>query len=99
MANGIAFSPDGETIYITDMFHGRILAAEYDTGAGALSNRRTFVDVPADAGLPDGLIADAEGGLWSAHWGGGRVTRYTPEGRIDREVRLPAANVTSEPST
>jgi len=94
VANGIAFSPDGATVYVTDMFHSRILAMDYDTEAGTVSNRRTFVDVPAETGLPDGLITDAAGFLWSAHWGGSRVTRYDPDGAIERTVPLPAANVT-----
>lgn len=94
VSNGIAFSPDGATVYVTDMFHSRILAMDYDTQAGTVSNRRTFVDVPAETGLPDGLIADAAGFLWSAHWGGSRVTRYDPDGAIERTVPLPAANVT-----
>lgn len=93
VANGIGFSPDGRIVYVTDMFHNRILAFDYDTDAGTVANRRTFVEVPAEAGLPDGLIVDAAGYVWSAHWGGWRVTRYDPDGKIEREVRLPVANV------
>ena len=94
VANGIGFSPDGATVYVTDMFRSRILVLDYDTEAGTVSNRRTFVDVPAETGLPDGLIVDAAGFLWSAHWGGSRVTRYDPEGAIERQVDLPVSNVT-----
>ncbi len=94
VANGIGFSPDGGTLYVTDMFHNQIIAMDYDTAAGTVSNRRTFVEVPAEAGLPDGLIVDADGFIWSAHWGGSRITRYDPDGTIEREVPLPAANVT-----
>lgn len=94
VANGIGFSPDGGTLYVTDMFNSRILAYDYDVDAGTVSNRRTFVDVPADAGLPDGLIVDSDGFIWSAHWGGWRVTRYAADGKIEREIRLPVANVT-----
>jgi len=79
---------------VTDMFHNQIIAMDYDTAAGTVSNRRTFVEVPAEAGLPDGLIVDADGFIWSAHWGGSRITRYDPDGTIEREVPLPAANVT-----
>jgi sugar lactone lactonase YvrE len=92
--NGIAFSPDGRTMYVTDMFHGKIVAYDFDVVTGSIAARRDFAVVPQDAGLPDGLIVDAQGCLWSAHWGGWRVTRYTPDGRIDRELRLPVANVT-----
>ncbi len=94
VANGIGFSPDGKTVYVTDMFHNQILAFDYDTDAGTVGNRRTFVEVPADTGLPDGLIVDAAGYIWSAHWGGSRVTRYDPDGKIEREVPMPVANVT-----
>ena len=92
--NGIAFSPDDRTIYVTDMFHGKIVAYDFDLGGGTIANKRDFAVVPKEAGIPDGLIADSEGCLWSAHWGGWRVTRYRPDGSIQREIRLPAANVT-----
>lgn len=94
VANGLGWSPDGAVLYVTDMFHRRILAYDYDLAAGVVSGRRVFATVPDDAGLPDGLVVDAEGGVWSAHWGGWRVTRYTPGGAVDREIRLPVANVT-----
>ena len=94
VANGIGLSPDGRTLYVTDMFHGRILAYDYDPAGGSADGRRVFVEVPPEAGLPDGLIVDAEGCVWSAHWGGWRATRYDPDGRTEREIRLPVANVT-----
>lgn len=94
VANGIGLSPDGRTLYVTDMFHSRILAYDYETRAGTVSRRRTFVNVPAEAGLPDGLIVDAAGFVWSAHWGGSRVTRYDPDGKIERQLKLPVTNVT-----
>ena len=92
--NGIGISPDDKTLYVTDMFHGKIVAYDLDVDAAKIANKRDFVAVPQDAGIPDGLIVDAEGFIWSAHWGGWRVTRYAPDGKIDREIRLPVANVT-----
>jgi len=94
VANGIGLSGDGKTLYLTDMFHSRILAYDYDVEAGTVANQRTFAEVPAEAGLPDGLIVDAAGFVWSAHWGGWRVTRYDPEGTVEREVKVPVANAT-----
>ncbi len=61
---------------------------------GNISHRRLFVGVPEEAGAPDGLIVDSEDFIWSAHWGGWRITRYDPTGKIEREIRLPVANVT-----
>ncbi|MBI5830814.1 MAG: SMP-30/gluconolactonase/LRE family protein [Armatimonadetes bacterium] len=92
--NGIAFSPDDTVLYLTDMFHGRIVAYDFDLSAGTIANPRDFAVVPAEDGWPDGLIVDAEGYLWSAHWGGWRVTRYAPDGTIAAVLRLPVSNVT-----
>ena len=94
VANGIGFSPDGGTVYVTDMFNSRILAYDFDAEAGTVSGRRSFATVPEEAGWPDGLIVDDDGFVWSAHWNGWRVTRYDPDGKIEREVKLPVANVT-----
>jgi len=94
VSNGMAFSPDGRTLYVTDMFNNRIIALDYDAEGGTVSNRRTFVDVPAEAGLPDGLIVDSGGYVWSAHWAGSCVTRYAPDGQIDWQIPMPVTNVT-----
>jgi len=94
VANGIGFSPDGKIIYVTDMFHSRILAYDYDTAHGLVSNRRDFVTVPTDQGWPDGLIVDEEGCVWSAHWAGWKITRYDPDGKIIQQIEMPVANPT-----
>lgn len=93
--NGPAFSPDGRTLYLADTPTGRIFAYDLDRATGDLSNRRVFVQVPPGDGLPDGMTVDAEGGLWSCHWDGWRITRYTPDGSVDRIVRFPVPQVTS----
>ncbi|MCK4925604.1 MAG: SMP-30/gluconolactonase/LRE family protein [Spirochaetes bacterium] len=94
LSNGIGFSPAGDILYFTDMFHSSILFYTYDRETGEVGNRRVFVEVPKDRGLPDGLIVDAEGFVWSCHWGGWRVTRYTPDGKVERTINLPVSNVT-----
>ena len=53
-------------------------------------NRRCFARLAEGDGLPDGLTVDAEGFVWSACWGGWKVMRFSPEGRVDREIMLPA---------
>jgi sugar lactone lactonase YvrE len=62
---------------------------DYDLATGDLDNPRAFAEVPADAGIPDGLCIDAEGCVWSAHWGGWRLTRYAPDGRIEQVLPMP----------
>lgn len=88
-ANGLGISPNGETLYLTDMRHHQILAYDYDTEAGTLGQRRIFAHVPPEEGLPDGLIVDSEGFVWSARWDGWKLVRYDPEGTVEREIRFP----------
>lgn len=95
VGNGMGWSPDDQTMYLTETAAGTIFAFDYDIARGGLSNQRVFAQVPNEHGLPDGLTVDAEGFVWSAHWGGARITRYAPEGTIDRVIALPVPNVTS----
>jgi sugar lactone lactonase YvrE len=94
-ANGIGVSPDGQTIYVADQRHGQIIALDYDTVNGTVSNRRLFACIPENEGMPDGLIVDAEGFIWSGHWAGWKLTRYNPDGRIERQIRFPVQHVIS----
>jgi sugar lactone lactonase YvrE len=94
-ANGIGFSPDGGTVYVADQRGHQIIVLDYDTVSGTTRNRRVFARVPDDQGMPDGLIVDAEGFVWSGHWDGWRLTRYDPMGKIERQVRFPVQHVIS----
>jgi sugar lactone lactonase YvrE len=94
LPNGLAFSPDGRVLYVTEMFANRILAYDFDPATGKAANRRVLIDVPSEEGLPDGLIVDREGYLWSAHWQGFRITRYTPDGAKERVIEIPVPTPT-----
>ena len=94
LPNGIAFSSDGKTMYVTEMWSRAITAFDFDRRSGTASHRRLFIKVPEDEGYPDGLIVDEEGFLWSGHWQGFRVTRYDPAGRKDRVIELPVPTAT-----
>lgn len=94
LSNGLGWSPDDRVMYHTDTLRHVIWAYDFDLETGEIEHRRAFAEVPEDAGGPDGLCVDAEGGVWSAHWGGWRLTRYDPDGRIDRVVEMPAAQIT-----
>lgn len=94
-ANGIGLSPDGKTVYVADQRHNRIMALDYDTVNGKVSNRRLFACVPENEGMPDGLIVDSEGFIWSGHWAGWKLTRYDPDGKIERQIQFPVQHVIS----
>jgi D-xylonolactonase len=93
--NGMGFTPDFRGMYFTDSIPRRIYHFDYDRHTGKLSNRRRFVDIPSHHGLPDGMTVDTEGFVWTAIWFGGRLQRYSPDGRLDREVFFPAAQISA----
>jgi sugar lactone lactonase YvrE len=94
-ANGIGVSPDGKTVYLADQRHRQIIALDYDPVSGTASNRRIFARLPEEDGMPDGLIVDADGFVWNGHWAGWKLTRYDPDGKIERQVRFPVEHVIS----
>jgi sugar lactone lactonase YvrE len=93
--NGLAWSPDGRIMYFADTLAGAIDAFDYDLTDGITSNRRAFARTAGQPGGPDGATVDADGFLWSAQYDGGCVTRYTPDGRVNRRVALPVQRPTS----
>ena len=95
LSNGLGFSPDGRVLYFTDTMDRKIYAYDVDVDTVLVSNRRAFVTVPREEGLPDGLEVDADGYIWSALWYGGEIVRYDPEGTVERRIRVPAQQVSS----
>ncbi len=92
--NSTAFSPDDRTLYFADTPRHVVWAFDFDLAAGEISNRRVFADLSAGRGFPDGSCVDADGFLWNAQYGGGRVVRYAPDGGVDRVLALPVSNPT-----
>ena len=93
--NSICWSPDDRVMYFADTPHAEILAFPFDLDDGAIGEPRRFADLSAGPGRPDGSTVDADGCLWNAEFGGGRVVRYTPDGRVDCAIAVPASQVTS----
>jgi sugar lactone lactonase YvrE len=93
--NGLAWSGDDRTLYFIDSPTQAIDAFAYDAMTGAITDRRRVITIDPSEGEPDGLTIDASGHLWVALWGGASVRRYSPDGRLDRVVPVPATNVTS----
>jgi len=95
VSNGLEWSLDKKTMYYTDSPRREIYTYNFDEETGNISNRRVFATIPEDAGVPDGLTIDTEGNIWSAHWNGYRVTKYRPDGSIERIIKMPAQRPTS----
>jgi L-arabinonolactonase len=93
ISNSICFSPDGRHLYFADTPGREILRYDLDAQTGAISNRHSFARTPPGA-FPDGSNVDAQGYVWNAHWGAGRVVRYAPSGAIDLEIDVPAMQPT-----
>jgi sugar lactone lactonase YvrE len=89
--NGLAFGPDGRTMYFSDSFPEvrTIWAADYDVDDGVPTNVRPFFDTRTVAGRPDGATVDADGCYWMAGVGGWQLVRLTPAGAVDRIVDMP----------
>jgi L-arabinonolactonase len=94
IANSICFSLDGKTMYFTDTLTRNIMQCDYDSPSSRVANIRLFVAFGDADGMPDGSVIDAEGCLWNAQWGGGRVVRYAPDGTVLRRIDVPAKNPT-----
>jgi sugar lactone lactonase YvrE len=95
VSNGIGWSPDGTTMYLNDSGTACIYAFRFDGGTGAISERRTLVQVTEAGVAPDGLTVDEEGGIWVALWRGGAVNRYGPDGSLLASIELPVERPTS----
>ncbi len=90
--NGLGFSPDGRTMYLSDSHPAaqRIWAFDLDD-EGLPSQRRLFVDMRQHPGRPDGAAVDAEGCYWTCANDAGLVHRFTPQGRLDRSIAVPVS--------
>ena len=98
VSNGLAWSPNGRTMYWSDTKAHTIYAFDFEPVSGALANKRVFASFPVKqagqaldtyGGRPDGAAVDAEGCYWVAMFEGQRLLRLSPQGEILRELRLP----------
>lgn len=89
--NGMAFSPDGKTMYLSDSHPSvqMVWAYDYDTQTGRPSNRRVFVDMKQHPGRPDGAAVDADGCYWICGNDAGLIHRFTPQGKLDYSLAVP----------
>jgi sugar lactone lactonase YvrE len=94
VANGIAFAPDGRTMYFADTHRDTVWAYDYDAATGEATNERVFLDFGPLPGRPDGACVDEDDCYWIACVYGSMVIRVTPAGAIDRRIGVPVAKPT-----
>jgi L-arabinonolactonase len=92
--NALCWSPDGETMYAADSCDGWLYAYRFDAAQASVSQRRRFCYLEG-LGIPDGAAVDADGCLWNARWGAGVIARISPQGLLDRVIRIPATQPTA----
>jgi len=93
IANGLAFSPAGSTMYTADSINHVILARHYDLDTGTAGEPRVFAELDGDL-FPDGAAVDCDGGYWVAMYGNGSVHRYAADGGLDRVIKTPFSHPT-----
>lgn len=89
-SNGLAFSPDGKTMYYSDTPNHVVYCFDYDMESGQVTNKREFIRFPHGNGRPDGAAVDSEGNYWSALYQGQRIVKINPQGEIIAEYPIPA---------
>jgi len=94
VSNGLAFSPDGTTMYHADTLCDTVWAYDYDPTTGERGRERVFTDFADLPGSPDGACVDAAGCYWVACVFGWAVARLTPDGDVDRIIELPVEKPT-----
>lgn len=95
MNNGQCWSPDDRRMYFSDSFTREVVVYDYDLASGSIENRRLFASIPRERGVCDGATVDSEGFFWCTNIDGGCVTRYDPDGKVERIIPLPVSRPTS----
>ena len=95
ISNGIGWSPDARSMYLTDSKQSAIYRYNFDRDRGTIEDRTVVVQDVEQPGVPDGLAVDVDGNLWSARWGAGAVICYDPKGNERARIDLPAVHVSS----
>jgi sugar lactone lactonase YvrE len=94
-SNGVGFLPDGAVLFATDTGRARIDRFRVSEDGTALEPAGTLMTAGDGDGCPDGLTVDADGGIWTAMWGGGSVRHYSADGTLLRQIDLPVTYPTS----
>ena len=95
ISNCFIWSRANDRFWFADTLDKQVFTFDYDHETGTITNRRLFTDTTGLGYGPDGGTIDEDGFIWIAMWDGWKVSRFAPDGRLDREIRLPVAKPTS----
>jgi sugar lactone lactonase YvrE len=90
ISNGLAFSPDGRTMYHADTPTRTVFTYALDSATGSITDRRVLTAFTGETDRPDGGAVDREGCYWSAFYRGGKIVRLSPQGALLAEYSVPA---------
>lgn len=95
VSNGLAWSPNGSKMYYIDSGKRSVQISDFDLSTSSIIGFKNFIEFPTSFGIPDGMCADKEGGIWVAFFGGQQVRRFSESGIQTHEINLPVPLVTS----
>ena len=95
VSNGLAWSPDQTKMYYIDSALQSVLVADFDPETSSVQEFAEFVAFPREFGIPDGMCADLEGGIWVAYFFGKAVRRFDKNGRQTHIIEMPVSQITS----
>ncbi|MCY4542581.1 MAG: SMP-30/gluconolactonase/LRE family protein [Rhodobacteraceae bacterium] len=92
--NGIAFSTDNETMYLTDTNEGTIRRFSFKRGFDRLEELEPLASPEVADGKPDGSKIDSADCCWNARVWAYNIACITPEGEVAANVSVPAKGPT-----
>jgi sugar lactone lactonase YvrE len=93
LPNGIGWNSDNSLMYLADSMTKKVYVSDFDLADDFVPTFRELISI--DSGVPDGLAVDMDGCIWLAVWGGNRVTKISPQGKVLEEHHVPVAQPSS----
>lgn len=95
LSNGLCWDANGEKLFYIDTSTRQVALFHYDQELGIVGERKVIYEFAQGSGSPDGMTIDLDGNLWVALWGGSRVAKISPKGKLISELPLPVSQPTS----
>jgi sugar lactone lactonase YvrE len=95
VSNGLAWNPDVSKMYYIDSGKKSVQVSDFDSSTSSIVGFKNFIKFPDSYGIPDGMCADREGGIWVAFFGGQEVRRFSDQGIQTHSIKMPVPQITS----